>query len=181
AQAQARLAEIDSGGHKAELAEIENGLQRARFARQAAQRELDALTRLAQKNAATRAEVEIARNKVSEAQIEIDAQSRKKATMIGGRDGSVAEEQLKEGQAAAAAARRRMAQSQIRSPISGVVYNLAVRAGGFVNEGDLIANIGRLDKLRIRVYVDEPELGRVSKGQPVTITWDALPGVSWKG
>jgi len=31
------------------------------------------------------------------------------------------------------------------------------------------------------VYVDEPELGRVAEGQPVTITWDALPGKQWHG
>jgi HlyD family secretion protein len=38
-----------------------------------------------------------------------------------------------------------------------------------------------MDQLRVRVYVDEPELGRVSVGQPVTITWDALPGKQWQG
>jgi HlyD family secretion protein len=181
ARAQAQLADIERGGHKAELAEIENALQKARFEKQAAQRDLDALTRLAQKNAATRAEVEAARNKVTEAQIEIEAGTRKRAALIGASDQSVAEAQLKEGQAAAEAARRRIAQSQIYSPLSGVVYNLAVRQGAYVNAGDLIASVGRLDKLRIRVYVDEPELGRIAVGQPVTITWDALPGVTWSG
>jgi HlyD family secretion protein len=29
--------------------------------------------------------------------------------------------------------------------------------------------------------VDEPDLGRVAKGMPVVITWDALPGRQWKG
>ena len=38
-----------------------------------------------------------------------------------------------------------------------------------------------MDKLRVRVYVDEPDLGRVAEGQPVTITWDALPGKQWHG
>jgi len=33
----------------------------------------------------------------------------------------------------------------------------------------------------VRVYVDEPELGRVELGQPVTVTWDALPGKTWEG
>jgi HlyD family secretion protein len=33
----------------------------------------------------------------------------------------------------------------------------------------------------VKVYVDEPDLGRVMKGMPVTITWDALPGRQWKG
>src|SRR5262249_36202231 len=54
AKAEAQLAGIERGGHRAELAEIESGLERMRFQRQAAQRDLEALTRLAEKNAATR-------------------------------------------------------------------------------------------------------------------------------
>ena len=42
-------------------------------------------------------------------------------------------------------------------------------------------NIGQLDRVRVRVYVDEPELGRVSVGQPVDITWSAQPGKHWNG
>jgi HlyD family secretion protein len=41
--------------------------------------------------------------------------------------------------------------------------------------------VGQLGRLRVRLYVDEPELGRVSEGQPVTITWEALTGKEWKG
>lgn len=181
AKAKAQLADIERGGHNAALAEIENGLQLARFQKQASQFELDALLRLEKKNAATRAEVLAARNKVSESQIEIEALTRKRAALIGASDRSVAEAQLKEGQAAETIARRRIAQSEIRSPLSGIVYDLPARQGAYVNAGDLVANVGRLDKLRVRVYVDEPELGRVSIGQPVSITWDALPGVSWSG
>ena len=33
----------------------------------------------------------------------------------------------------------------------------------------------------MRVYVDEPELGRVAVGQPVAITWTAQPGKRWNG
>jgi HlyD family secretion protein len=181
ARARAQLADIERGGHKAELAGIENELQHARFEKQAAQRDLDALTRLLQKNAATRFEVDAARNKVTEAQIQIDAATRKKAALISADDKSVAEALLRQGEAAKAAAEKRSAQAEVRSPIGGVIYNLAVRQGAYVNMGDLIANVGRLDRLRVRVYVDEPELGRVAVGQPVTISWDALPRETWTG
>lgn len=181
AKARAQLADIERGGHKAELAEIENGLQRAQFEKQAAQRDLDALIRLEKNSAATRFEVQAARNKVMESQIEIDAETRKKAALTGADDKSVAEAALKQGEAAETAARKRIAQAEVRSPVSGVVYDLPVRQGAYVNIGDLIASVGRLDRLRVRVYVDEPELGRVSIGQPVRITWEALPAESWSG
>ena len=181
ARAQAQLADIERGGHSAELAEIDSSLQRIRFQKEAAQRDLDSLTRLAQKNAATKVEVEAARNKVNAAQLEIDALTAKRGALIGASDRSVAEAQLREGQAAAAAARLRGAQAEIRSPLSGVIYTLAARSGAYLDAGDPIANVGQLEKLRVRVYVDEPELGRIAIGQPVTISWDALPGATWTG
>ncbi len=36
------------------------------------------------------------------------------------------------------------------SPIAGVVYGREVRQGSYVNAGDLIANVGRMDRLRVR-------------------------------
>ena len=56
-----------------------------------------------------------------------------------------------------------------------------MRLGTYLNPGDIVANIGLMDRLRVRVYIDEPELGRVALGQPVTITWQALPGKQWSG
>jgi HlyD family secretion protein len=181
ARARAQLTEIGRGGQSAALAEIESGLQRARFQKQTAEQELAALTRLFEKKAATQAEIDAARQRVNAAQIEIDALTRKRAALTGAADRSVAEAQLKEGQAALEAARRRLAQSEVRSPVSGVAYSVEVRPGAYVNTGDPIASVGRLDALRVRVFVDEPELGRVAPGQPVKITWDALPEASWTG
>lgn len=65
--------------------------------------------------------------------------------------------------------------------MGGIVYALEVKPGSFVQPGDPIARVGKLDLLRVTLYVDEPELGRVEKGMPVTITWDALPGRTWTG
>jgi hypothetical protein len=56
-----------------------------------------------------------------------------------------------------------------------------VRTGAYLNPGDEVASVGRMDKVRVSVHVDEPELGRVAQGMPVLITWDALPGRQWKG
>ena len=75
----------------------------------------------------------------------------------------------------------RLGQSHIHSPIAGTVYELPVRAGAYVDVGDLVANIGHLRTLRVQIYVDEPELGAVAAGMPVEVTWDALPGRTWKG
>jgi hypothetical protein len=65
--------------------------------------------------------------------------------------------------------------------MTGVLYAFEIKPGAFLNPGDEVARAGRLAQLRVVVYVDEPELGRVEKGMPVTITWDALPGRKWMG
>ena len=53
--------------------------------------------------------------------------------------------------------------------------------GAYLNPGDPVGSVGKLDPVRVRVYVDEPELGRVAPGENVRITWDALPGREWTG
>jgi len=41
--------------------------------------------------------------------------------------------------------------------------------------------IADLTKLRVRAYFDEPDIGKLSVGQPVTIVWGAKPNRVWHG
>ena len=181
AQAQAELATVEAGGKRSEIADIENSLAKARHDRETAQREYDSLRRLAEKQAATPVDVAAARSRVRDAELQIQGLEARRASLVGTADRTVAAAKLRDAEAALALARARVAQTVIRAPIVGTVYDLAVRPGSYVNTGDIVANVGRLDRVRVRVYVDEPELGRVAIGQPVTITWDARPGQTWSG
>jgi len=181
AQARADLAVIEAGGKAAELTEIDNSLARARLDRDLAQREYSSLQRLAEKQAATTADVVAARDKMRQAELRIDGLVRRRAALVGKQDQAAAQARLKDAEAALDLARRRIAQTVFRAPMAGIVYELSVRPGAYLNPGDLVANVGEIGELRVRVYVDEPELGRVAVGQPVTITWDGLPGRTWEG
>ena len=180
-QAKAELATIERGGSAAQLAEIDSGLRQARHDRDAAQRDYDVLKRLRDKQAATEQEVSEARLRIERADLQIKALGDKRAALVGQADKSVAQARLKDAEAAAQAAQRKIDEASIRAPIDGTVFNLPARAGAYIAVGDLVAQIGQLDRMRVRVYVDEPELGRVERGMPVTITWDALPGKTWTG
>jgi HlyD family secretion protein len=35
--------------------------------------------------------------------------------------------------------------------------------------------------MTVKAFVDEPDIGRLAKGQTVLVTWDALPGRTWRG
>jgi HlyD family secretion protein len=180
-QAKAELETLSAGGRASDQAEIESGIARARADLENARRDHDALRRLVEKKAATQAELTAARQEMERAELQIKALERRRLSLVTPPDRSAAQARLQEAESGAAAAMQRIGTAQIRSPIAGIVYHLEVRAGAFVNPGDLIAQVGRLSQLRVIVYVDEPELGRVQKGMPVTITWDALPGRQWTG
>jgi HlyD family secretion protein len=180
-EAQASLQMLQGGGKPAERSDIESSLSRARFNLQTAQREHDAIGRLVAKQAATPMEERAAADKVRQAQLEIDGLEKRRAALVSKPDIEGAQARVKDAEVALRLAKERSASTLVRAPIGGEVYDLAVRPGAYLNAGDLVANVGTLDRLRVRVYVDEPLLGRVKLGQPVTIRWEALPGKMWNG
>jgi HlyD family secretion protein len=180
-QARAELDVLGKGGRATELAEISSGLDRARLDLQNAQREYDALVRLQAKQAATAAEVTAAKQVVDRAQLQIKSLEQRKAALVPASDRTAAEARLHEAEAAALQAQTRIKMSVVRAPLDGVIYQFDLKPGAYLNAGDLVASIGRLDRVHVNVYVDEPDLGRVDKGMPVTITWDALADRKWNG
>ncbi|MBZ5619490.1 MAG: efflux RND transporter periplasmic adaptor subunit [Acidobacteriia bacterium] len=181
AEARANVAALEAGGRPAELTDIDNNLARARFDLEQATKEYDSLRRLAEKQAATAQEVQAAQNKMRQAELAIEGLVKRRTSLVAMPDIAAAKARLQDVEVALNLARKHAALSVVRAPIAGVVYGLAVQAGAYLNVGDLVANVGRMDRLRVRVYVDEPELGRVAEGQPVTLTWQALPGKKWLG
>jgi HlyD family secretion protein len=180
-EARISLAALEAGGKPSELAEIENSLARARFDMQKEQKEHETLQRLQAKQAATAVDVQAAADRMRQTEIEIAGLEKRRASLVGKADVDAARARLQDAESALKLARDRAAEGVVRAPIGGEVYGLAVRPGAYLDVGVLVANIGHLNRLRVRVYVDEPLLGRVAAGQPVTIRWEALPGKQWQG
>jgi HlyD family secretion protein len=181
AEARANLSALEAGGKPAELAEIANSLERARLQLKQQENDYSTLQRLLEKQAATGMDVQAARDKLQQTRITIDGLEARRKSLVAQTDLAAQKARLQDAEAALNLARRRAAESVVRAPLSGVVYDLAARPGAYLDVGDLVTNVGAVGKLRVRVYVDEPELGRVAQGQPVTITWQALPGKQWHG
>ena len=181
AEAHANLSALQAGGRPADLAEIDSSLARAESELKQQTRDAEALERLAAKQAATPAEVQVAQEKARQTRLAIEGLQKRRASLVAKPDVAAAQARLEEAEVALDRARRRAELSIVRSPIAGIVYQLPVHPGAYLNVGDIVASVGQLDRVRVRVYVDEPELGRVSVGLPVTITWQALPGRKWQG
>jgi len=180
-EAEANVASLEAGPRPAELTEIENAAARATLELRQAERDLAASERLAAKQAATAAEVTAARDKVDQLHAQIAGLEKRRRNATPQPDIAAARARLEDARVALRLAEQQAAQSQVRAPMAGVVYGLAARPGTYLSVGDLVTNIGVMDRLRVRVYIDEPELGRVALGQPVTITWQALPDKQWTG
>ncbi len=179
AQAQQQL--LNQGGGIAERQQIDADLARARLDLKAAETNSQTLERLVSKQAATRQELDSARQTVDQLKLRIQALEQHKAALVTGTDKEIAKAKLQEAQSAAAVARTNLDLSVVRAPMDGTIYDFDLKQGSFVNPGDPIAKLGKLDRVRVTVYVDEPDLGKVRKGESVNITWDALPGHQWKG
>jgi HlyD family secretion protein len=67
------------------------------------------------------------------------------------------------------------------APFDGTLYSMPIRQGDFVKAGDLLAELADLHKVRIRAFIDEPELGQIDVNQAVEILWDAHPDRVWNG
>ncbi len=75
----------------------------------------------------------------------------------------------------------RLRSATVVSPVDGTFYSLPVHQGDYVKVGDVLAEIADLRHVRVRAFVDEPDLGRLAPGQEVQATWDARPGRVWSG
>jgi len=181
AQVQAELNVQQSGGRASDLAEIDGQLAKLQLERQQTEAELTAVRRLIAKNAATKQEALVLEDRIAQIRQQRTALQSRRAVLFTPADRSVLEARLREARTAVAAARDKQGQGILRAPLGGVVYQVDPRAGSFLNPGDLVANIGRVDELLVKVFIDEPELGRVAPGMAASITWDAMPGRQWEG
>src|ERR1019366_5079640 len=179
--AEANMHSVENGGTKDELLTTLNALVKAQADREAAQRNLQAMQRLLQSGAASQAEADEAQNRFRIAEANVHLLQQKLDGRYSKQEiGHVAAQQA-EARASLAAAQELLRNSNIVAPRAAMVYSLPVRQGAFVNAGDLLVQVADLHQVRVRAFVDEPEIGKLRKGQLVEVTWDAIPGRVWQG
>ncbi len=179
--AQADMNAVSQGGTQEEVLNTRNALTKAQADRDAAERNLQAMQRLLQAGAASQAEVDAARSQLKVADANVQLLQQKLKDRYSSAEVGHVEAQQAEAKASLAAANSLLRNSNITAPFAGMVYSLPVKQGSFVNAGDPLLQLADLHKVRVRAFVDEPEIGNLRKGQIVEVTWDALPGRVWKG
>jgi len=182
-KAQDDLRAAKSGGRADEAARTAGDLAKMQAERDRLQKNHDALTRLIAEQAATRDELAANDLALTKAQAEVTRLTAAKQEF----DRSVkldvdrAGLQVEQARNEVAALEDKVANGRIVAPANGTLYSLPVRTGDYVKLGDLLAEMADLRKVRVRAFIDEPELGALEENEPVKITWDAYPSKSWAG
>jgi len=172
-----------AGGRSDEAAKTEGQLAAALAQRNRLQRNHDSLERLIAQQAATKEELaatdlELARADAQVKQLTAVRQEFEHGVTLDANRTSLQVEQLR---SEVAALEEKVRDGRIAAPADGTLYSLPVKAGDYVKVGDLLAEMADLHKVRVRAFIDEPELGGLEPGEPVRITWDALPNRAWMG
>ena len=80
-----------------------------------------------------------------------------------------------------AQAEQRLADAVLRAPADGIVLTRAVEPGAVLASGSPVFTISLLAPVWARVYVSEPELGRVVPGHAVLLYTDSRPNRPYHG
>jgi HlyD family secretion protein len=172
-----------AGGRSDEAAKTEGQLAGALAQRDRLKRNHDSLERLIAQQAATKDELaandlDLAKADALVKQLTAAKQEFEHGVKLSANSTSLQVEQLR---SEVAALEEKVRDGSIAAPSAGTLYSLPVKAGDYVKVGDLLAEMADLHKVRVRAFIDEPELGGLEPGEPVKITWDALPNRTWMG
>lgn len=189
-KAQNDLKEARAGGRADQAAKIAADLKGAELQRDSLQRKHDGLVRLAEGQAATKEDVAANEQLLANAKEEVTRllavkQEFDRQAELAAQSGELQVQQIL---SEIAALEDKVRDGKITAPTDGTLYSLGrdaagfpLRPGDYVHVGDLLAEMADLHKVRVRAFIDEPELGALEEGEPVNITWDALPNRTWVG
>jgi len=172
---------LTTGGTHEELLTLDAQLIKARSERDAAQRNVEAFHRLQQQGAASPGEVKQAEDTLQRAQADVTLLEQKQKDRYSKPEAAKVQAEGAEAQAAYEAATAALLKSNVRAPFNGIVYSLPVKEGAYVQAGDLLLQEADLSHVLVRIFVDEPDVGRLVPGQKIEVTWDAVPGRMWNG
>jgi HlyD family secretion protein len=178
---EAAIKAVQNGGSREETLTNESQIGKARTECETAQRNRDALGHLREQGAASPGEVRNAEDQLKRCNADLNLLLQKQKNRYSQPEIARVEAQQAEAQAALTAAEDVLNQLNVRAPFDGVVYSLPVLQGAYLNPGDLILQEADLSQVRVRTFVDEPDIGRLAPGDKIAVTWDAMPDRTWDG
>ncbi len=189
ARAEAEAAEtelklIARGPAPEEVAQADAEIARTRLDLETSRKTDETNVWLLERNAISQFEAEQSRNEVARARQALAAAEARKREMnarYGEPDRDRAAARLEAARSRVKLVEGSLAKTILRAPAAGTLLQFGLKDGAWVNEGELVGQVADVGRNRVRIFIDEPDLARVTRSADVTITWDARPREVWKG
>jgi HlyD family secretion protein len=183
-QARRQAQPVLAGPSPEELAAIDASTAEGQLQLQQLREALRREEALLKESATTRVAVENLRERVKVLEVHLGGLKEKKEGLLNrytARDREWELKRLAEMEQQVKLIEQQLTAASILAPHKGVIYSLSVRPGLFVAKGQVLTQIFVPGQVRLRAYVDEPDLGRIESGQATSMEWDGLPGKRWMG
>ena len=171
------------GGPPDDVAQLSGDIEKTKIQVENLERTQKSLEQLVSDQAAT--QDDLAQNRASLAQARTNlATLQEKKEQLARRSSDNAENatlRVQEAKDQVRALEEQVKSATVVATADGTLYSLPVRAGDYVKVGEVLAEMADLQHVRVRAFVDEPDLGWLALNQMVEVTWDARPGQIWQG
>jgi len=172
-----------AGGAASQAARAAADLQKAEASRDQLKRDNETLTKLLAEKAATLEELD--QNRLQLIQAEADVRSAEKVKQTLDQQAQLDQSRVSllvdHARETVRDLEQKAQSAHGIASVDGTLYSLPIHQGDFMKAGDLLAEMADLHKVRIRAFIDEPDLGQVAVGQNVETLWDAHPDRVWNG
>ena len=180
----AQLLRLERGYRTEEVEQARAAVARARAVADNAAINLNRISAMRARNAISQKELDNARSSDRSARAELrSAQKQLDMLLSGYREEDVLAQRAAVDAAAAALelAEIRLHDALLTAPQDGIVLTRAREAGAIVQAGQTVYTLSLVDPVWLRVYVDEPQLGRIKPGMAVRVRVDAVPDKEFAG
>jgi HlyD family secretion protein len=181
--AQSDLRNARTGGPPADVAQLNGDLQKAQSQVANLERTHTALEQLVAKQAATQDELVQNEVALAQARTNLNTLQQKKEYMArqAGVDVEGSELRVKQLQDQVQSLDEKVRSATVTAPVDGTLYSLPIHQGDYVQVGQTLAEMADLREVRVRAFVDEPDLGSLEINQVVQVSWDGKPASNWTG
>ena len=181
--AQTDLQNARAGGPPDEVAQLQQDLRAARIEVDSLDRTGKALANLVAQHAATQDELAQNQASLGKARANLEALESKKEDLAKRAAVSAQTATLRASQAKdlVESLEEKVNSATVIASLDGTLYSMPLHVNDYVKAGDTLAEIADLRHVRVRAFVDEPDIGALEPGQQVEVTWDAKSDRRWAG
>jgi HlyD family secretion protein len=178
------LQRLQTGSRPEEIAREKASVEAARAAVVDAELLLKRRTELLKTGNVSRELYDEAKNAYDTARARLDVANQvSRLTEIGPRQEDIdqAKALLVAQQATLSLAEQRLTDTQLKSPSNAIVLSRIVEPGAMVGPNTPVYTLALTDKVWVRTYISEPDLGRIKPGMAVKIATDTDPNRVYDG